>query len=71
MCLKFTSPGFTGVPDRLVLMPGGKVWFCEMKSTGWKMTDRQEYVKGQLQALEFPVFVIDTVEKLNGFLNAI
>ena len=33
-CLKFVSPGFTGVPDRIVLMPGGKLCFVELKRPG-------------------------------------
>lgn len=31
---KFTSPGFDGVPDRLILLPGGKVAFIELKAPG-------------------------------------
>lgn len=34
MCLKFVSPGTAGVPDRLVLMPGGKMGFVELKRPG-------------------------------------
>ena len=34
MEVKFVSPGLDGVPDRIVLLPGGKVAFVEMKATG-------------------------------------
>lgn len=34
LALKFTSPGFDGVPDRLVLLPGGKIAFIELKAPG-------------------------------------
>ena len=27
MCMKFTSPGLPGVPDRIVLLPDGRVIF--------------------------------------------
>ena len=33
-CLKFESPGFSGVPDRIILLPGAKVIVVEMKSPG-------------------------------------
>ena len=35
-CLKFTSPGFDGVPDRLVLLPRGRIAFIELKAPGKK-----------------------------------
>ena len=31
MALKFVSPGMNGVPDRIVLMPDGKMAFVELK----------------------------------------
>ena len=55
-CLKFESPGFTGVPDRIILLPGGKVIFVEMKQPGKKERKRQEYVQGLLRDLGFEVF---------------
>lgn len=38
MCLKFVSPNFDGMPDRLILLPGGKIAFAELKSPGKKAT---------------------------------
>lgn len=34
MCLKWVCPGWVGVPDRLVLLPGGRVLFVELKQPG-------------------------------------
>ena len=34
LALKFVSPGFTGVPDRIILMPGARVYFAETKDLG-------------------------------------
>ena len=36
MALKFVSPGMNGVPDRIVLMPDGKMAFVELKAPGKK-----------------------------------
>lgn len=33
-CLKFESPGFSGVPDRIILLPGAKVIFCGNEAAG-------------------------------------
>lgn len=63
MALKFVSPGFAGVPDRLVLMPKGKVVFAEMKAPGEKLRPLQEYRKQQLENLGFKVYVIDGKEQ--------
>lgn len=44
LCLKFTCPSMNGVPDRLVLLPGGKCAFVELKAPGKKteaITDKK------------------------------
>lgn len=56
LCLKFESPGYTGVPDRVILLPGGKVVFAETKQPGKKERARQEYVQKVFRALGFTVF---------------
>jgi hypothetical protein len=48
-------------------MPGGKIWFVELKSTGDTLKRRQPFVKKLLQKLGFEVWVIDTEEKLSVF----
>lgn len=55
-CLKFESPGFTGVPDRIILMPGGILVFAETKAPGRKERPRQRLVQEQLRKLGFKVF---------------
>lgn len=71
LCLKFTSPGFTGVPDRIVLMPNGIICFVETKATGGKIRPRQAYVHKQFRNLGFKVVIIDSIESLNNFINEI
>jgi hypothetical protein len=69
IALKFHSPFFTGMPDRLVLLPDGKIGFVELKSEGKKPSARQDHVISELMALGFKVFVVDTNEKLDNCLN--
>lgn len=64
-CLKWTCPGHTGVPDRILLMPGGRVYFVETKAPGEKERARQEYVQRKLRELGFKVFSsVNSAEKI-------
>lgn len=69
-CLKFVSPGHTGVPDRIILMPGGKVYFAELKAPGEKERPRQEYVQHRLRELGFRVFSsVDSAERIDEIMQ--
>ena len=59
LCPKFVSPGSDGWPDRLVLMPGGKIAFVELKAPGQKPRPLQLQRHAQLRDLGFIVYVID------------
>lgn len=65
---KFISPGNTGVPDRLVCLPGGRIAFVELKARGKKPTALQLVQHGCLQTLGFNIWVIDSKEKVNEFI---
>lgn len=68
---KFVSPGLDGVPDRIVLLPGCKVAFVELKADGKKLRPLQERRKRQFEALGFKVYCVDSVERIGGVLNEI
>ena len=59
----------TGLPDRLCLLPGGCLFFAELKSTGLKAEARQKLVHSQIRALGFSVYVVDTMEEANRILK--
>lgn len=71
LALKFISPGHAGVPDRLVLMPGGKLCFMELKAPGRKPRPLQVRRIKQLRALGFKVYVVDGKEEIGGIINAL
>lgn len=71
MAVKFVSPGLDGVPDRIVLLRGRKMAFVELKAPGKRLRALQEKRKKQLEALGFPVYVIDGVEQIGGVLDEI
>ena len=68
---KFVSPGFDGMPDRLLLFPGGRLAFVELKAPGKKLRPLQEKRARQLTALGFHVFCIDGKEQIGGVLDEI
>lgn len=72
LCLKLQTPGFTGIPDRLVLLPGGKVWFVEVKKPkSGSLSIRQNYVLDQLSGLDHNAVKIDSLEQLDKLLQDI
>ena len=68
---KFVSPGFDGVPDRLVLLPHGRFAFIELKAPGEEMRPLQVRRKRQLEALGFSVYCIDSPEQIGGIIHEI
>ena len=68
---KLVSPGMDGMPDRLVLFPGGKLAFVEMKAPGMQMRPLQVRRKRQLEALGFRVYCVDRLEQIGGVLDEI
>ena len=61
LLLKWVSPGFTGVPDRILLGPNGLIKFIEFKAPGEKPTVRQAKVHELLRSFGFEVEVIDAM----------
>ena len=71
ICPKWVSPGYDGVPDRIVLLPGGKIGFVEVKAPGEKPRPLQLARHKTLMNLGFRVYVIDSVEQMGGILDEI
>ena len=64
LCPKFVSPGMDGMPDRLILMPGGRMAFVELKAPGKRPRPLQIHRHRQLQKLGFDTFVLDRAEDI-------
>ena len=71
LCFKFTSPGFNGVPDRLVLLPKGRIAFIELKAPGKKPRALQIRRMKQLSALGFACYVLDNIDEIGGVIDEI
>lgn len=71
VCLKWVSPGLDGVPDRIILLPGARIAFAELKAPGKKPRPLQAVRIKQLKSLGFQVYVIDRPEQIGGALNEV
>jgi len=69
--VKFTSPGFDGMPDRLVLLPGGRCGFVEVKAPGKRLRALQRVRHEMLRALGFKTYVLDAREQIEEIINDI
>lgn len=71
ICPKWVSPGYDGVPDRIVLLPDGCVGFVEVKAPGQKPRPLQTARHNVLRNLGFRVYVLDSEEQIGGILDEI
>ena len=71
MALKYTSQHHRGIPDRIILMPFGRTYFVELKSTGQKPTRLQDYAMRRIGGLGFFVTVIDNSKDLDAFIKQV
>ena len=71
ICPKWVSPGLDGVPDRIVMMPAGKIGFVELKAPGEKPRRLQEVRLERLRRLGFRAYVCDRIEMIDGILREI
>lgn len=62
LCLKWTSPGTVGVPDRIVIMPGGRVYFVELKRPGGRPRPSQLAFHRRLAKRGIQVHVVDDAD---------
>ena len=69
VCWKFVSPGTAGVPDRIILMPMGRIAFVEVKAPGERPRKLQLARHRLLRRLGFKTYVLDNPEQIGGILD--
>ncbi len=67
--IKINTLQVTGLPDRLCLLPGGRVFFAEIKTTGERPRKIQKYVHEKLRKLGLKVYVIDDSKQINQIIE--
>lgn len=70
-CLKWTSPGTDGVPDRIVILPSGDIFFVELKGENGRVSGPQEYWQQRLKDLNCVAVVLYGFEQVDWFLKQI
>ena len=68
---KLTCPGFDGMPDRLSLLPGGRIAFVEVKAPGKKPRPLQKARHRLLRRMGFKVYVLDGIPQIKEILDEI
>ncbi|MFB1050553.1 VRR-NUC domain-containing protein [Paraliobacillus sp. JSM ZJ581] len=71
LSIKLVSPSFDGLPDRLILLPNGKIGFIEVKAPGKKLRPLQKKRKEQLELLGFQAFVLDSEQQIEKIIDEI
>ena len=69
ICPKWVSPGFDGMPDRIVLLPGGRMGFVEVKAPSKKPRPLQASRHELLRRLGYRVYVLDRPEQIGGIID--
>lgn len=68
---KFTSPGNDGVPDRIAVLPGGRIYFIELKADGGRLSPLQVWQQNQLSELGCNVRTIRGMDEARSFLEEV
>ena len=71
ICPKLVSPGTDGMPDRMVLFPGGHIAFVEVKAPGRQPGPLQGKRHRQLEDLGFTVYVLDSMGQIPGIIEEV
>lgn len=69
--MKFISPGNNGVPDRIVILPGGRIWFIELKKEGGRPSGIQKWQAEQLRKLGCNVATIAGMEQARTWIKEV
>ena len=71
ICPKLVSPGYDGMPDRMVMFPKGRIGFVEVKAPGEKPRPLQRARHKMLMKLGFRVYILDSPEKIREIIDEI
>lgn len=71
LCFKFVSPGSPGVPDRIVLLPGNRVIFVELKTETGRLARIQNWQLGEMRKRGADVRVLKGLEQVRAFVEEV
>ena len=65
---KWVSPGRAGVADRIVLLPGGRVWFVELKTAKGRLSPWQKVFAAEMRRMGMNYIVIRSTEEVDQWM---
>ena len=68
---KWVSPGHVGVADRIVLLPGGRVWFVELKTATGRLTSLQKLFAADMRRLGMNYIVLRSKGEVDAYLSSL
>ena len=71
LCMKWVSPNLPGVPDRIVVLPGGRVIFVELKTEIGRLARIQKWVNGELHSRGADVRVLKGLQAVKDFVEEV
>ncbi len=71
LCFKFVSPGNPGVPDRLIILPGGRVVFVELKTEVGRLANIQKWQLEEMRRRGADVRVLKGLEQVKAFVEEV
>lgn len=71
LCYKFTSPGNPGVPDRIIILPGGRTVYAELKTEIGRLAKVQRWQIERMRELGADVRVLKGMDQVLAFLEEV
>lgn len=71
LCYKFVSPGNIGVPDRIVITPGGRTIYIELKTKTGRMAEMQKWQRRELEKRGADVRALYGMDAVEAFLREV
>lgn len=71
LCYKWVSPGTTGVPDRIVILPGGRTIYVELKTEVGRLSEIQKHIHAELRKRGADVRTLYGLDQVKAFVEEV
>ena len=71
LCYKWVSPGTTGVPDRIVILPDGRTIYVELKTEAGRLSEIQKHIHAELRKRGADVRTLYGLDQVKAFIEEV